>query len=51
MRALIPVVRRQVTAGGMRLAKLLDDALGPEAYDTAYAEGARLSPQEAAALV
>ncbi|MFC8567686.1 BTAD domain-containing putative transcriptional regulator [Streptomyces sp. NPDC057245] len=27
------------------------DALGPEAYDTAYAEGARLSPQEAVALV
>ncbi len=31
VRALIPVVRRQVTAGGMRLARLLDDALGPEA--------------------
>ncbi|MFI1022666.1 AfsR/SARP family transcriptional regulator [Streptomyces olivaceus] len=27
------------------------DALGPEAYDTAYAEGARLSPREAVALV
>ena len=31
VRILIPVVRRQVTAGGMRLARLLDDALGPEA--------------------
>lgn len=29
--ALIPVVRRQVVAGGLRLARLLDDALGPEA--------------------
>jgi hypothetical protein len=28
---LIPVVRRQIVAGGMRLARLLDDALGPEA--------------------
>jgi len=31
VRALIPVVRRQVLAGGLRLARLLDDALGPEA--------------------
>ncbi len=31
VRALIPVVRRQVVAGGLRLAKLLDDALGPAA--------------------
>jgi hypothetical protein len=31
VRALIPVVRRQVAAGGLRLARLLDDALGPEA--------------------
>jgi len=31
VRALIPVVRRQVMAGGLRLARLLDDALGPEA--------------------
>ena len=31
VRALIPVVRRQVVAGGLRLARLLDDALGPEA--------------------
>jgi hypothetical protein len=31
VQALIPVVRRQVVAGGMRLARLLDDALGPEA--------------------
>ena len=31
VRELIPVVRRQVLAGGLRLARLLDDALGPEA--------------------
>ena len=31
VRALIPVVRRQILAGGLRLALLLDDALGPEA--------------------
>ena len=31
VRALIPVLRRQVLAGGLRLARLLDDALGPEA--------------------
>jgi hypothetical protein len=31
VRMLIPVVRRQVAAGGLRLARLLDDALGPEA--------------------
>jgi hypothetical protein len=31
VRALIPVLRRQVVAGGLRLARLLDDALGPEA--------------------
>lgn len=31
VRALIPIVRRQVVAGGLRLARLLDDALGPEA--------------------
>ncbi len=30
VRALIPAVRRQVVAGGLRLARLLDDALGPE---------------------
>jgi hypothetical protein len=29
--ALIPVVRRQLSAGGLRLARLLNDALGPEA--------------------
>ena len=28
---LIPVVRREILAGGLRLARLLDDALGPEA--------------------
>ena len=28
---LIPMLRRDVTAGGLRLARLLDDALGPEA--------------------
>ena len=31
VRVLIPIVRRQVAAGGLRLARLLDDALGPEA--------------------
>ena len=31
VRSLIPIVRRQVVAGGLRLARLLDDALGPEA--------------------
>ena len=31
VRKLIPLVRRQVLAGGLRLARLLDDALGPEA--------------------
>jgi hypothetical protein len=31
VRSLIPVVRHQVLAGGLRLARLLDDALGPEA--------------------
>ena len=31
VRTLIPVLRRQVLAGGLRLARLLDDALGPEA--------------------
>ena len=31
VQALIPLVRRQVAAGGLRLARLLDDALGPEA--------------------
>ena len=30
VRALIPAVRQNVTAGGIRLARLLDDALGPE---------------------
>ena len=30
IRALIPAVRQNVTAGGIRLARLLDDALGPE---------------------
>lgn len=30
VRSLIPRVRRQVAAGGFRLARLLDDALGPE---------------------
>jgi hypothetical protein len=28
---LIPEVRRDVVEGGIRLARLLDDALGPEA--------------------
>jgi hypothetical protein len=31
VRALIPLVRENVVEGGIRLAKLLDDALGPEA--------------------
>lgn len=31
VRALIPAVREDVVEGGIRLAKLLDDALGPEA--------------------
>ena len=31
VRALIPAVRQNVVEGGIRLAKLLDDALGPEA--------------------
>ena len=31
VQALIPIMRRQVAAGGLRLARLLDDALGPEA--------------------
>ena len=31
VRALIPEVRRDVVEGGIRLAKLIDDALGPEA--------------------
>ena len=31
MQALIPEVRREVLAGGLRLGRLLDDALGPEA--------------------
>ena len=31
VRTLIPLVRRQVVAGGLRLARLLDDALGPQA--------------------
>jgi hypothetical protein len=31
VRALIPLVRENVVAGGLRLARLLDDALGPEA--------------------
>ncbi len=31
VRALIPLVRENVASGGIRLAKLLDDALGPEA--------------------
>jgi hypothetical protein len=30
VRALIPAVRENVTAGGIRLARLLDDALGPQ---------------------
>ncbi|MEO6113240.1 MAG: S1/P1 nuclease [Sphingomicrobium sp.] len=30
VRALIPAVRQNVTAGGIRLARLLDDALGPQ---------------------
>jgi hypothetical protein len=31
VRALIPEVRQNVLAGGLRLARLIDDALGPEA--------------------
>lgn len=31
VRGLIPDVRRQIVAGGLRLGRLLDDALGPEA--------------------
>jgi hypothetical protein len=31
VQALIPLVRQNVTEGGIRLARLLDDALGPEA--------------------
>lgn len=31
VRALIPLVRENVVHGGIRLARLLDDALGPEA--------------------
>ncbi|MGH6705234.1 MAG: S1/P1 nuclease, partial [Sphingomicrobium sp.] len=31
VRSLIPLVRENVAAGGIRLARLLDDALGPEA--------------------
>ena len=31
VRALIPLVRDNVVNGGIRLARLLDDALGPEA--------------------
>lgn len=31
VQGLIPDVRRQIVAGGLRLARLLDDALGPEA--------------------
>ena len=31
VQALIPDVRREILAGGLRLARLLDDALGPEA--------------------
>ena len=31
VRALIPLVRENVAEGGIRLARLLDDALGPEA--------------------
>ena len=30
VQALIPAVRENVVAGGLRLARLLDDALGPE---------------------
>lgn len=36
VRALIPVIRRQVAAGGLRLARLLDDALGPDARAPAW---------------
>ena len=31
VQGLIPVVRREILAGGLRLGRLLDDALGPEA--------------------
>ena len=31
VQVLIPVVRREILAGGLRLGRLLDDALGPEA--------------------
>jgi hypothetical protein len=31
VRALIPAVREDVVEGGIRLARLMDDALGPEA--------------------
>jgi hypothetical protein len=31
VRALIPAVREDITEGGIRLARLLDDALGAEA--------------------
>lgn len=31
VRALIPAVREDIVEGGIRLARLLDDALGPEA--------------------
>ena len=31
VQSLIPEVRREIVAGGLRLARLLDDALGPEA--------------------
>ena len=31
VRALIPLVRENVVEGGIRLARLLDDALGPDA--------------------
>ena len=31
VRTLIPLVRENVVEGGIRLARLLDDALGPEA--------------------
>ena len=31
VRALIPLVRENVLDGGIRLARLLDDALGPDA--------------------
>ena len=34
VQSLIPEVRREILAGGLRLARLLDDALGPEAKAT-----------------